>query len=328
VAVWLAASLFSDVNRGVRLPLGGARGRQADPTVPSVRLKPDTTHVTRGLIAYAAPIAGYDLLNTFILSLDIVMLGLFIGRAPGVTLASVGVYAAAVDVASGLRKVSQLFNPIFAPVVAAMAAGADEARAVATYARLARWTLAILMPLVAVMTLGGAALLSIYGPGFRDGGVWLGIVAIACATNAFVSLGEVVIMVRRPRLNLLNSTVTCIVAVGANLWLIPHAGITGAAIGILIPYLIQGILRHAELRYVFGWPSRWRELKRPIAAAALAAVPALGCRLLVPGIPGQMAAVAVFLGMYVGGWWLMGLEPADRAVVEARTRADRAAQVG
>jgi len=121
--------------------------------------------------------------------------------------------------------------------------------------------------------------------------------------------------------------VTCVVAVGANLWLIPHAGITGAAIGILIPYLIQGILRHAELRYVFGWPSRWRELMRPIAAAALAAVPALGCRLIMPGIPGQIAAVAVFLGLYVGAWWLMGLEPADRAVVEAMTRADTAAQV-
>jgi O-antigen/teichoic acid export membrane protein len=270
--------------------------------------------VTRGLVAYAAPIAGYDLLNTFILSLDIVMLGLFIGRAPGVTLASVGVYAAAVDVASGLRKVSQLFNPIFAPVVAAMAAGADDARAAVTYAHLARWTLAILIPLMAVMTLGGSALLSIYGPGFGGGNVWLGIVAAACATNAFVSLGEVVIMVRRPGLNLLNSTATCIVAVGANLWLIPRFGITGAAVGILVPYLIQGILRRVELRYVFGWSSAGHELLRPIAAGAAAVLPALGCRLIVAGIPGQLAAVALFFTVYVGAWRVLGLDPADRAV--------------
>ena len=307
VAVALAASLFGK-RRRVRLPLAEARGRQAD-----------TAAVTRKLVTYAAPIAGYDLLNTLILSLDVVMLGFFIGKAPGVTLATVGVYAAAVDVASGLRKVSQLFNPIFVPVVAAMAAGREDERAAATYGHLARWTLAILFPLVAVMTLGGGALLAIYGPGFRDGGLWLGIVAVACATNAFVNLGEVVIMVRRPRLNLFNSAVTSVVAVAANLWLIPHYGITGAAMGILLPYLMQGCLRHLELRYLFGWPSQARELTRPIIAAAAAVLPGLGCRMAVPGIPGQLAAVAAFLAAYVGAWRLLGLDPSDRAIVQELT---------
>jgi O-antigen/teichoic acid export membrane protein len=300
VAVWLAASLFN-----------------ADET--TVRLKPDTTRTTRDLVTFAAPIAGYDLLNTLILSLDVVMLGLFIDKAPGVTLVTVGVYAAAVDVASGLRKVSQLFNPIFAPVVAAMAAGHEDVRAAATYGHLARWTLAILFPLIAVMTLGGGALLAIYGPGFRDGGLWLGIIAVACATNAFVSLGEVVIMVRRPRLNLFNSTVTSIAAVGANLWLIPHYGMTGAAMGILLPYLIQGILRHAELRYLFGWPSQVRELARPVVAAAAGVLPGVACRIAVPGIAGQLAAVSAFLAVYVGAWRLLGLDPADRAIVQELT---------
>ena len=309
VAVALAASLFRDGT--VRLPAPSRAEGKPDTT--------GTTSVVRNLVAYAAPIAGYDLLNTLILSLDVVMLGLFIDKAPGVTLVTVGVYAAAVDVASGLRKVSQLFNPIFAPVVAAMAAGREDVRAAATYGHLARWTLAILFPLVAVMTLGGGALLAIYGPGFRDGGLWLGIIAVACATNAFVSLGEVVIMVRRPRLNLFNSTVTSVVAVAANLWLIPNYGMTGAAFGILLPYLIQGCLRHVELRYLFGWPSQARELTRPIVAAAAAVLPALGCRMAVPGIPGQLAAVATFLAVYVGAWWLLGLDPADRAIVQELT---------
>ena len=298
VAVFLAASLF-DV-------------RHAAPTSAKTR-------VTRDLVAFAAPIAGYDLLNTLILSLDIVMLGLFIDKAPGVTLVTAGVYAAAVDVASGLRKVSQLFNPIFAPVVAAMAEGREDVRAAATYGHLARWTLAILFPLVAVMTLGGGALLSIYGPGFHDGALWLGIIAVACATNAFVSLGEVVIMVRKPRLNLFNSTVTAIVAVGANLWLIPHYGMTGAAMGILLPYLIQGCLRYLELRFLFGWPGQSREFIRPIVAGAVAAVPAIGCRLMWGGILGQLAAVLVFLAAYVGVWRVLGLDPADRAIVRELT---------
>ena len=300
VAVWLAGSLFRDPDPGF--------ARTAEPAV--------TAGVSRGLVGHAAPIAGYDLLNTLILNLDIVMLGLFIDRAPGVTLGTVGVYAVAVDIGSGLRKVSQLFNPIFAPVAAAMAAGRRDAEAAVAYGRLARWTLAILLPLLAVMTLGGGALLSIYGPGFRDGAMWLAIISLACATNAFVSLGEVAIMVQRPRLNLLNSTVTCVAAVAANLWLIPHYGMIGASLGILLPYGIQGLLRHVELRYVFGWPSQARELTRPMVAAACAAVPAVVCRIWMAGLSGELMSVAAFLVTYVGAWWLLGIDPGDRAIAE------------
>src|SRR5207253_417585 len=145
------------------------------------------------LLAYAAPISVYQMFNAFILQLDVMMLGWFIGRAPGVTLATVGVYSATVGLAGGLRKVNQAFNPIFAPVVAGMTATGDQQRAAATYTRLAEWMLWILLPLVALMMLSGSAILLIYGSAFRQGGAWLGIVGIACATNAFVSLGETVI---------------------------------------------------------------------------------------------------------------------------------------
>ena len=69
------------------------------------------------MLTYAAPISAYDLLNSIIVRLDVIMLGCFVGRAPGVTLITLGIYAAAVEVASGLRKINQAFNPIFAPVM-------------------------------------------------------------------------------------------------------------------------------------------------------------------------------------------------------------------
>src|SRR5881398_295213 len=150
------------------------------------------------LLAYAAPISVYQMFNAFILRLDVIMLGWFIGRAPGVTLATVGVYSATVGLASGLRKVNQAFNPIFAPVVAGMTATGDHERAAHTYARLAQWMLWILLPLVGALALSGGIILMIYGPAFHQGAAWLGLVGIACATNAFVSLGETVIMVQRP----------------------------------------------------------------------------------------------------------------------------------
>src|SRR5216110_2741890 len=256
----------------------------------------------RSLIAYAAPISIYQLINAFISRLDLLMLGYFVGRAPGVTLATVGIYSAVIGTANGLRKVNQTFNPIFAPVVAGMTATGDQQRAAATYARLAEWMLWILLPLVALMMLSGSAILLIYGSAFRQGGAWLGIVGIACATNAFVSLGETVIMVQRPHLNLLNSSVTCAIAFGANLWLIPRFGVTGAAFGILLPYVIQGILRYGVLRVVFRWRNPWSSIRPPILTAIIAIVPALMCRLFLDGIAGQVMAGLVFLAIFGVGW--------------------------
>jgi O-antigen/teichoic acid export membrane protein len=257
----------------------------------------------RPLLAYGAPISVYQMLNAFILRLDVIMLGWFIGRAPGVTLATVGIYSATVEVAGGLRKINQAFNPIFAPVVAGMTATGDQQQAAVTYARLAGWALWILLPLVAVMTLAGSVILLIYGPAFAQGGAWLAIVAIACATNAFVSLGETVIMVQRPHLNLLNSSIACAVAFGANLWLIPRFGVIGAAFGILLPYVIQGILRYGVLRLVFRWRNPWDGIRRPILTAIIAFVPALSCRLLLNGVTGQIIAGLVFIAVFSAGWF-------------------------
>src|SRR5437660_4981659 len=82
----------------------------------------------RSLIAYGAPISIYHLSNAVIDRLALLMLGYFVGRAPGATLATVGVYSAVIGTANGLRKVNQAFNPIFAPVVAGMTATGDDDR--------------------------------------------------------------------------------------------------------------------------------------------------------------------------------------------------------
>src|SRR5216110_454466 len=257
----------------------------------------------RSLLRYAAPISIYQLINAFIARLDLIMLGYFVGRAPGVTLATVGIYSAVIGTANGLRKVNQAFNPIFAPVVAGMTATGDHEIAAATYARLAQWMLWILLPLVAVLSLAGGTILLIYGPAFQQGGVWLGIVALASATNAFVSLGETVIMVQRPNLNLLHSLISCAVAAGGLLWLIPRFGVMGAAFGILLTYVVQGILRYTTLRWIFHWKDSWSDIRPPLIAAGIALVPALVCRLFLGGITGQVISAAAFLAVFGVQWF-------------------------
>jgi O-antigen/teichoic acid export membrane protein len=282
VALCLATSLFRNAGRAAHFEYA-AEGRR--------------------LLTYAAPISAYDLLNSIIVRVDVVMLGCFVGRAPGVTLTTLGVYGACVEIAGGLRKVNQGFNPIFAPVVAGLTADGDQERAATAFSRVSQWMLWVLLPLVAVLALAGSVILGIYGPVFQQGGLWLGIVALACAMNAFVSLAETVIMVQKPRLNLLNSIITCAVALTANLWLISRFGATGAAFGILLPYILQGILRYRALRMVFRWQNPWGDVGKPLLAAVMAGVPAILCRVLIDGMSGQVIAAVAFLLIY-GAVWL------------------------
>jgi O-antigen/teichoic acid export membrane protein len=280
--------------------------------LPSERDDVSTLGEARSLLGYATPISVYQLINAFIARLDIILLGYFVGRAPGVTLATVGVYSAVVDTANGLRKVNQTFNPIFAPVVAGMTATGAHEIAATTYARLAQWMLWILLPAVAVLSLAGSTILLIYGSAFSQGGLWLGIVALASATNAFVSLGETVIMVQRPHLNLLHSSITCAVAFACLLWLIPRFGPLGAAVGILLPYIVQGILRYATLRWIFRWKDSWSDIRPPLVAAGIALGPALICRAFVGGIAGQVTSASVFLIVFGVQWWQHHIYRRDR----------------
>ncbi len=295
----IAAILGTGASGLVALALASSLFRSA----PSARGVIAYGKEARHLLTYSASVCGYDLINSLIVRLDVVMLGCFVGRAPGVTLVTVGIYGAVVEVASGLRKVNQTFVPIFAPVVAGITAKGDQHHAAATFARVAQWMLWILLPLFAVLALAGPLILSIYGAEFRQGWLWLDIVAVACGTNCFATLAETVIMVQRPGINLLLSVIAVVAGLLANLWLISSLGPLGAAFGILIPYLLLVTLRHRTLRFVFGWEKPLRNIAPPVIAALIAALPALVCRLFLQGILAEVISGLVFLAIFGLQWW-------------------------
>jgi len=244
---------------------------------------------------------------------DVLLLGTYVNRAPGVTVESFGVFCAAAQVAGGLRKVRQVFDPIFAPIVATRAASAEGSALRDTVAGPGRWVLAAQLPAVGAMVLAAGPIMAIYGPGFRSGALWLAILAIAHGTNAFAGLVETLLMIQRPSLNLLNASLTVAVQLVAGLLLIPRLGVTGAALAMCCGFAVQGIARFAEVRRVFGWTWPWASLVRPIAAAAIAAVPAIALR-MAGGMWWDLSAGLVFLGAYALAWLWLGADPADREI--------------
>jgi O-antigen/teichoic acid export membrane protein len=281
----------------------------------SVPKEPIRREETVALLRRSIPIAFYDLINIGIMRVDLIMLGLFVGRAPGVTLETVGIYAVALDIAGGLRKVSSTFTPIFVPIVAQQLNAGPIDRAERSYGYLARWMLAMLLPALAVISLAAHSLLRLFGPAFPAGAPWLVIVATACAVNSFVVLGEMILMIRRPAMNLLNSCTALAVTIGLNLMLIPRLGPLGAAIGMIVAYSVQGTLRGIEIPWLYGWRWPWRDLAKPWLAA-LAALPlALLVRLHGADVATELTAALLYLATYLFAWRVVGLDSRDRAVL-------------
>ena len=292
-----------------RLFRGGATMPSGSPSAAAVLL-------------HSAPVALYTLLNIAIMQIDVVMLGMYVGRAPNVTLETLGIYAGAVGVAGGLRKVNQAFTPIFTPVVAEQIGRGQLREAEVTYGYLARWMLAILLPAVAVLALSGDAVMAIFGPGFAIGGGWVAVIGAACALNAFVGLGELILMIKRPVLNLVNSSIAIAATIALNMVLIPAYGPLGAALGMLLPYALQGILRGVEITWLFGW--RWpvKALTKPWIAAGVALVPGLVVRSGTTGV-WHLAAAGVYMIAYLAVWGAIGLDASDRAVFTLLVRRPR-----
>jgi len=304
-----AVVAYALASRAIEARVGKGRSWSPSPSGPVPRMPSDGE-----MLRFSLPIAGSSLLTVLVMQADVLLLGTYVNRAPGVTVESFGVFCAAAQVAGGLRKVRQVFDPIFAPIVATRAAAAERAALRGTVAGPGRWVLAAQLPAVGAMVLAAGPIMAIYGAGFRSGALWLALLAIAHGTNAFAGLVETLLMIERPSLNLINASLTVAVQVVVGVLLIPRLGVTGAALAMCFGFGVQGIARFAEVRHVFGWSWPWASLTRPLAAAAIATVPAIALRVVSAGLFWDLCAGLTFVGVYVLAWLWLGPDPADREI--------------
>ena len=278
----------------------------------------------RRLVRHSLPVAGYGLVNLFMQRLDVLLLGAFVDRAPGLDLATFGAYCAAVEVANVMRRVRQTFEPIYTPVVARRMADDDFEPVRGVVAQMGRWTLALQLPLAGVLIVSGGLALALFGPSFVTAAPWLSLLVVSHGLFNYFGLAESLLLVQRPDLNLLNSCVAATIQLGLSLLLVPRIGAAGAALAMIGAHTTLGVLRLSELRRWFGvvWP--WRSLVRPVTTSAVALVAGLGIRGLVPGPAGWGAAALVLVAVAIAGWWALGLDAGDRATLAELRRRWRA----
>ncbi len=254
-----------------------------------------------GLLRQSAQVGAAGFVNLALTRLDVLVLGAYVGSAPGLSAAGLGVYCAAVEVAGVCRKIRQAVE---APVLHAVASESGRgASGTEVAAEAGRWVLAVLLLVAGCLSFGAPLVLGLFGPGFGSGASWLVILVAAQVVYSYSGLAEAVLLVRRPALNVLNAVLAVLVSLGLCLALVPRFGAGGAAVATLAGHIALAGLRFSELAGILRTPWPWTRNRPAVVAFVAACAPAAAARWLVPGPAGAAVAIGAFLVLYgaIGG---------------------------
>ena len=179
---------------------------------------------------------------------DQLLVGLFM------TAADVGVYTAAVRLASLAAVPLIAVNAILAPTMAGLFGSRDRERLRETYARFTWATLVLGLVLGSALILLGHNLLAFFGPEFEVGYAALVIITIGHVVNAGTgSSGVLLGMTGHVRWRLFNAGATAALNIALNWLLIPQWGITGSAVATSSSIIAINLLQVVEVRLVLGF---------------------------------------------------------------------------
>jgi len=210
VAAWMARSAFG--------PLGSLAGIWRLPTA---------------VLRYAGPIWLSELTSTLAGRLDVYALARLSDAR------SVGIYAAANQLAGSLRAVRQSFDPIVLSLCSELSARGDRGRLVAGFSRATAMVVAIQLPLWATLFCFDEWLMSLFGADFRAGSSALWMLASCWAINGVLGLNGIVLLgYGRSGWTLASLLLASLVMWSALSVFIPRWGLAGAAAAVTLAYTL------------------------------------------------------------------------------------------
>ena len=209
--------------------------------------------------SFALPVAGYDFLAIGVMSLDLFLLARWVPPA------ELGIYGAAVQVAILTKKARQSFEPILLPVLSERVQQRDREAVKASLQSVSRSIAVFALGFLLLVVVFGREILRLYGEEFAAGATALVLIAAGHAMHGFWGVAENVILLKKPEWNLLNWIVGALVALAANLLLIPRFGLEGAAASVVIVFLVICSLTAWQAYGLSGWIPVDRELTTLVA---------------------------------------------------------------
>lgn len=272
------------------------------------------------MVRFCFPVMLTDVFYALLLRVDIFILGMYLEAE------AIGVYSAARRVSSILLKVPQSFDPIFSPMVSDLAARGHSQRLGTQFVALARWILTIDLVFVGAILLAGESVLQLFGAEFTAGLEALIILGLGAVLQGVFTPAELIlIMGGRPGLNLITNVIWLAATFLLNLLLIPRLGVAGAATAATLAIAGVTALRLGAIYRIHRiHPFRWSQLK-PLAAATLACGGSLIFRQALPAAGwADFAVLGLFVPLYGGALYALGVDPEDRALVRRSIQKRRA----
>ncbi len=267
----------------------------------------------RGLLSYSIPMGGMDLFNVFKQRLDVMMIGRFL------PFSHVAIYGAVNEIGNLVKKIRQIFEPIFMPIASHFHETDEKERLHDHFVRAMRWILLAALALVMPMLFAPDQFLRVFRPEFVEGSKALMFVAIGMLFYVTIGLSESVLsMTGYAYLNLINAGVLLGINFILHLILIPRYGIVGAGFATGISYMVISVIRLIVThRFVKVHPFGKSQVK-PIVAGVLGLIVAWLARQLYYGSHLWTLGVVVPLFFLIYGFTLkaLGLEPEDYEILE------------
>ncbi|NOZ73628.1 MAG: oligosaccharide flippase family protein [Chloroflexi bacterium] len=271
-----------------------------------------TPGVGRKLARFSLPLLFSNVIDYLNGRTELLVLGIFLIADMA------GIYNAAVRLSGLGLIVLTAFNAIFSPLISDLHHRGEMERLSILFKLVTRWIVTIAMPLFLVQMLFAPQLMSFFGPEFVQGATALRILSLGQLVNfATGAVGVMLIMSGRSDITFLNSLLTVVLALALDFWLVPKAGLVGAAMAggaILALINLVRLLEVWTLMHVH--PFSWAFLRPLIAAIPAAAIGGIWLLWLPLGNILYLMAACITLGIiYMASLLALGLDDGDRMMI-------------
>lgn len=275
IAIWWAIPLafaFAAsavvVTRQLRAPATSVRHDASAP--------PTTATLRHRIIRFGLPRVASALLEQLLLWLDVVVVGIIAGPA------AAGIYGAASRFVLAGMVVDTAVRVVVSPSFSRLSHRGDTAGIAEVFRTATSWLVLFSTPVYLLLAIFAPVPLSLLGPEFAAGEPVVLILCLgAVVTFLAGNVHSVLLMSGRSGLAAQNKAIAVGTNVALLVLLVPHWGVTGAAVAWASATLLDALMASVQVRTVLRLPLPLSSGVRPLAVALLTVgVPALTCRLL------------------------------------------------
>jgi O-antigen/teichoic acid export membrane protein len=192
----------------------------------------------KAVVGFAATMLGIGVLSYAWAHVSNIILSIYLDAE------QIGVYSAAVYVASAIPSLLLAANSIFGPIVAELHERGEKDQLTHLFQTVAKWVIGATWPFAIVILLLSPFVMGIYGEEFIDGSNVLIVLTLGQLVNIGVgSVGIMLLMSGNQRFELMSQALAAVASISLCVLWIPSMGILGAAIARSIAIALANILR-------------------------------------------------------------------------------------